>query len=73
MENKQTMIEEWAKKVEHSKKQELSKEAAKHFMMVCLNAKKIDEDKELIDDLENKRHGVGSAFGYELSTFIHIP
>lgn len=31
MENKQSMIEEWAKKVEHSKKQELSKEAAKHF------------------------------------------
>lgn len=62
MENKQSMIEEWAKKVEHSKKQELSKEAANHFMMVCLNAKKIDEDKELIDDLENKRHGVGSAF-----------
>ena len=56
------MIEEWAKKVEHSKKQELSKEAAKHFMMVCLNAKKIDEDQELIADLENKRYGVGSAF-----------
>ena len=56
------MIEEWAKKVEHSKKQELSKEAAKRFMTVCLNAKKIDEDKELIADLENKRHGVGSAF-----------
>lgn len=52
MENKQSMIEEWAKKVEHSKKQELSKEAAKHFMMVCLNAKKIDEDQELIADLE---------------------
>ncbi len=67
------MIEEWAKKVEHSKKQELSKEAAKHFMTICLNAKKIDEDKELIADLENKRHGVGSAFGSELSTFIHIP
>lgn len=62
MENKQTMIEEWAKKVEHSKKQELSKEAAKHFMAVCLNAKKIDEDQELIADLENQRHGVGSAF-----------
>lgn len=62
MENKQSMIEEWAKKVEHSKKQELSKEAAKHFMTVCLNAKKIDEDQELIADLENKRHGVGSAF-----------
>lgn len=62
MENKQTMIEEWAKKVEHSKKKELSKEAAKHFMMICLNAKKIDEDNELIADLENKRFGVGSAF-----------
>lgn len=47
MENKQSMIEEWAKKVEHSKKQELSKEAANHFMMVCLNAKKIDEDNML--------------------------
>lgn len=62
MENKQSMIEEWAKKVEHSKKQELSKEAAKDFMMVCLNAKKIDEDQELIADLENKLHGVVSAF-----------
>lgn len=62
MENKQTMIEEWAKKVEHFKKQELSKEAAKNFMMVFLNAKKIDEDQELIADLENKRLGVGSAF-----------
>ena len=41
MENKQSMIEEWAKKVEHSKKKELSKEAAKHFMTICLNAKKI--------------------------------
>lgn len=56
------MIEEWAKKVEHSKKQKLSKEAVKHFIMVQLNAKKIDEDKELIADLENKRFGVGSAF-----------
>lgn len=62
MENKQSMIEEWAKKVEHSKKQELSKEAAKRFMTICLNAKKIDEDQELIADLENNRHGVGSAF-----------
>ena len=62
MENKQTMIEEWAKKVEHSKKKELSKEAAKRFMTICLNAKKIDEDQELIADLENKRFGVGSAF-----------
>ena len=35
MENKQSMIEEWAKKVEHSKKQELSKEAANHFMMAA--------------------------------------
>lgn len=66
MENKQSMIEEWAKKVEHSKKQELSKEAAKHFIMMFLNAKKIDEDKELIADLENKRFGVGSAFWFRV-------
>lgn len=61
-ERKQSMIEEWAKKVEHSKKQKLSKEMLKNFIMVQLNAKKIDEDQELIADLENKRFGVGSAF-----------
>lgn len=62
MENKQSMIEEWAKKVEHSKKQELSIEAVKRFMTICVYAKKIDEDQELIADLENKRHRTGSAF-----------
>lgn len=62
MENKQYMIEEWAKKVEHSKKQELSEVEAKDFMMIYLNAKKIDEDKSLIADLENKHYEVGSAF-----------
>lgn len=60
--NKQSMIEEWAKKVEHSKKQELSKEVAKDFMMIYLNAKKIDEDKSLIAYLENKHYEVGSVF-----------
>lgn len=55
-------IEQWAQKVERCKKQELSKEAAEHFIAISLNAKKIDEDQELIADLENKRFGVGSAF-----------
>lgn len=47
--------------------------SGKAFYGVCLNAKKIDEDQELIADLENKRHGVGSAFWLRVSTFIHIP
>ena len=61
-EDKGRRIEQWAQEVKRCKKSELSKKAAEHFMTVCLNEKKMNVDKELIADLEDKRFGVGSAF-----------
>lgn len=62
MENKDKMIEEWAKLVKSSKKVELSDESTQKLISVILNRKEIDEDKEFIESLENKKLGIGSAF-----------